>query len=136
MNMHTVSLWRPKCVQQTLLQAPALSIGTLEGDVVTQILMPKRMLIARIQAVVADFFRIPEEEMVSQRRSRYVARPRQVAMYLSRELTPKSLPDIGRFFGGRDHTTVMHAIRQIEKFCETDEDLRADVQLLRERLTA
>ena len=63
--------------------------------------------------------------MTSARRAREVARPRQVAMYLSKQLTPKSLPDIGRRFGGRDHTTVIHAVRQIEKLRASDAELDA-----------
>lgn len=70
--------------------------------------------IAEIQARVAGFYHIPLIEMTSARRAREVARPRQVAMYLAKRLTPNSLPAIGRRFGGRDHTTVMHAVRQIE----------------------
>src|SRR6185437_16380712 len=64
--------------------------------------------IAEIQYAVAERFGVPMMEMVSDRRARRVARPRQVAMYLSRELTPMSLPGIGKHFGGRDHTTIMH----------------------------
>jgi chromosomal replication initiator protein len=63
-----------------------------------------------------------------------VARPRQVAMYLSKQLTPKSLPDIGRRFGGRDHTTVIHAVRQIEKLRASDSELDADIRLLTRQL--
>jgi len=59
-----------------------------------------------------------------------VARPRQVAMYLAKQLTPRSLPEIGRRFGGRDHTTVIHAVRRIEKLRQTDAELDADVRLL------
>jgi chromosomal replication initiator protein len=71
--------------------------------------------------------------MTSARRGREVARPRQVAMYLSKQLTPKSLPDIGRRFGGRDHTTVIHGIRQVERLRETDCDIdRAVLSLTRE----
>jgi chromosomal replication initiator protein len=75
----------------------------------------RRISIDEIQTQVAEHYRIRKAEMVSARRAREVARPRQVAMYLSKQLTPKSLPDIGRRFGGRDHTTVIHAVRQIEK---------------------
>lgn len=74
--------------------------------------------IARIQRVVAHHYGIPLREMTSDRRFRAVARPRQVAMYLCRSLTPHSLPAIGLHFGGRDHTTVLHAIRTIEGLCQ------------------
>lgn len=92
-----------------------------------------RISVARIQERVAHYFRIPVLEMTSQRRGREVARPRQVAMYLSKQLTPKSLPDIGRRFGGRDHTTVIHGIRQVERLRETDFEIdRAVTALSRE----
>jgi chromosomal replication initiator protein len=64
-----------------------------------------------------------------------VARPRQVAMYLAKQLTPRSLPEIGKKFGGRDHTTVMHAVKQIEKLSESDRSLADDVIALRRKLS-
>jgi len=77
--------------------------------------------IAEIQHAVAQRFGVPMLEMVSERRAQRVARPRQVAMYLSREMTPYSLPAIGKHFGGRDHTTVMHACRRVEELKARDE---------------
>jgi chromosomal replication initiator protein len=74
-------------------------------------------------------------DMLSARRARAVARPRQVAMYLTKQLTPRSLPEIGRKFGGRDHTTVMHAIRRIEELRAVDAALNDDIELLRRLLT-
>jgi hypothetical protein len=74
--------------------------------------------VAHIQKVVAHYFGVPVREMTSARRSREVARPRQVAMYLARELTPFSLPMIGKLFGNRDHTTVIHALRVVEGLIE------------------
>jgi len=91
--------------------------------------------VSYIQAIVADHYRIPPREMTSQRRSQWIARPRQVAMYLTRELTPKSYPDIGRNFGGRDHTTVIHACKRIEKLMRDDVEIREDVHALHSRLT-
>src|SRR5690348_16182149 len=88
-----------------------------------------RLTISRIQQVVSEFFEIPEREMRSCRRFRDVARPRQIAMYLARELTPKSLPDIGRRFGNRDHTTVIHAIKTVEHLINIDADFAADVDV-------
>ncbi|WCT74366.1 chromosomal replication initiator protein DnaA [Sphingomonas naphthae] len=90
----------------------------------------RRVTIDEIQRRVSDHFRIRPSEMVSARRAREVARPRQIAMYLAKQLTPRSLPEIGRRFGGRDHTTVIHAVRQIEKLRATDAELDADVRLL------
>jgi chromosomal replication initiator protein len=94
----------------------------------------RRITIDEIQRCVADHYRIRQAEMTSARRAREVARPRQVAMYLSKQLTPRSLPEIGRRFGGRDHTTVIHAVRQIEKLRQTDAEMDADVRLLMRRL--
>jgi chromosomal replication initiator protein len=72
--------------------------------------------------------------MHSARRARAVARPRQIAMYLSKQLTSRSLPEIGRKFGGRDHTTVMHAVRKVEELREVDAVFADDVDLLRRML--
>ncbi|HMT44919.1 MAG TPA: chromosomal replication initiator protein DnaA [Chakrabartia sp.] len=90
----------------------------------------RRITIDEIQKRVSDHFRIRQAEMVSARRAREVARPRQIAMYLAKQLTPRSLPEIGRRFGGRDHTTVIHAVRQIEKLRGLDHDLDNDVRTL------
>jgi len=94
----------------------------------------RRISIDEIQTQVAEHYRIRKAEMTSARRAREVARPRQVAMYLSKQLTPKSLPDIGRRFGGRDHTTVIHAVRRIEKLRASDSELDADIRLLTRQL--
>ena len=72
--------------------------------------------------------------MVSVRRSRIVARPRQVAMYLSKVHTPKSLPEIGRLFGGRDHTTVMHAVKKVEELCQLDSAFADHIKVLKRSL--
>ena len=94
----------------------------------------RRISIDEIQTQVAEHYRIRKAEMTSARRAREVARPRQVAMYLSKQLTPKSLPDIGRRFGGRDHTTVIHAVKQIEKLRASDPEIDAAVRLLTRQL--
>lgn len=94
----------------------------------------RRILILEIQARVADHYHLPLIEMRSARRSREVARPRQVAMYLARNLTLKSLPEIGRMFGGRDHTTVIHAIRAIGARRVEDAELECDIRRLTARL--
>jgi chromosomal replication initiator protein len=90
----------------------------------------RRITIDEIQKRVSDHFRIRQAEMVSARRAREVARPRQIAMYLAKQLTPRSLPEIGRRFGGRDHTTVIHAVRQIERLRGIDTDIDNDVRAL------
>src|SRR5436190_6417876 len=94
----------------------------------------RRVTIDEIQRRVAEHFNIRLSEMTSDRRARAVARPRQVAMYLAKQLTLRSLPEIGRKFGGRDHTTVMHAVRKIEELTRTDPSLAEDVELLRRML--
>jgi len=90
----------------------------------------RRISIEDIQKQVADRYNIKVSDMHSARRSRVVARPRQVAMYLSKKLTVKSLPEIGRKFGGKDHTTVMHAVKRIEELMATDHEMANDVELL------
>ena len=94
----------------------------------------RRVTIDEIQRRVAEHFNVRLGEMTSDRRARAVARPRQVAMYLAKQLTTRSLPEIGRKFGGRDHTTVMHAVRKIEELKGTDPALAEDVELLRRML--
>jgi len=94
----------------------------------------RRVTIEEIQKRVAEHYNIRMADMHSARRARAVARPRQVAMYLSKQLTSRSLPEIGRKFGGRDHTTVMHAVRRIEELCLLDSTFAEDVDLLRRML--
>ena len=90
----------------------------------------RRLSMEEIQKRVSEHFKIRVSDMSSARRSRVVARPRQVAMYLSKQLTQRSLPEIGRAFGGRDHTTVMHAVRKIEELMKLDTAFAEDVELL------
>ena len=94
----------------------------------------RRITIDEIQKKVAEHFNIRVSDMHSARRARQVARPRQVAMYLAKQLTPRSLPEIGRKFGGRDHTTVIHAVRKIEELAAYDSAFKEDVELLRRLL--
>lgn len=94
----------------------------------------RRITIDEIQKRVAEHYNIRLTDMHSARRARIVARPRQVAMYLAKQLTPRSLPEIGRKFGGRDHTTVIHAVRKVEELVGQDQGLRDDVELLRRML--
>jgi len=94
----------------------------------------RRVSIEEIQKRVAEHFNIKVSDMHSARRARAVARPRQVAMYLSKQLTTHSLPEIGRKYGGRDHTTVMHAVRKIEELHSSDPSLSEDIDLLRRML--
>lgn len=91
--------------------------------------------IANIQKITAEYFNVRLQDLLSKRRVRSLARPRQIAMTLSKELTEHSLPEIGEAFGGRDHTTVMHACKTIRKFIETDPRMRQDWEQLIRTLT-
>jgi chromosomal replication initiator protein len=90
----------------------------------------RKLTMEEIQRRVAEHFKIRLSDMSSARRARVVARPRQVAMYLAKQLTSRSLPEIGRAFGGRDHTTVMHAVRKVDELCRDDQAFAEDVELL------
>ncbi|MEJ7925380.1 chromosomal replication initiator protein DnaA [Sphingobium sp. AN641] len=94
----------------------------------------RRITVDEIQKACAAHYRIDPTEMRSKRRARAVARPRQVAMYLAKKLTPRSLPEIGRIFGGRDHSTVIHAVRTIEDLRQSNPDIDADVRALQRLL--
>ena len=94
----------------------------------------RKITIEEIQRRVAEYYNVRLADMLSARRARAVARPRQVAMYLSKQLTTRSLPEIGRKFGGRDHTTVIHAVRKIDELCQVDSGIEEDVDLLRRML--
>jgi chromosomal replication initiator protein len=96
----------------------------------------KKLTIDEIQRKVADYYALKMTDLLSARRAREVARPRQVAMYLAKKLTPRSLPEIGRRFGGRDHTTVMHAVKRIEELRAADSELNNDVVHLTRLLDA
>ena len=88
----------------------------------------KVVTIEKIQNVTSNFYSINLQEMLSQRRSRPLARPRQIAMYLAKKLTTRSLPEIGRKFANRDHTTVIHAVKTIEKLCQNSEEMKKNVE--------
>jgi len=94
----------------------------------------RKLTIDDIQRRVADHYALKINDLISPRRAREVARPRQVAMYLAKMLTPRSLPEIGRRFGGRDHTTVMHAVKRIESLRALDHELDRDINHLRRAL--
>ena len=94
----------------------------------------RRVTIEEIQKKVAEHYSIRLTDMSSARRARAVARPRQVAMFLAKQLTSRSLPEIGRKFGNRDHTTVMHAVSRVTELMERDGTFAEDVELLRRLL--
>ena len=94
----------------------------------------KIITVDKIQNTVANFFNIPLAEMLSQRRSRPLARPRQMAMYLAKKMTTRSLPEIGRRFANRDHTTVIHAVKTITRLSEKDDEMKKNIDQLRSLL--
>lgn len=90
--------------------------------------------VENIQKVVSDFYKIKVAEMYSKRRPASIALPRQIAMYLAKELTQKSLPEIGDLFGGRDHTTVLHAIRKIQQLRQQNTDINREIHILEQQI--
>jgi len=119
----------------TLSQTP-LTIDAAEAAIrdLVRSREPKKVKIEDIQKLVATHFNVSRADILSSRRSASVVKPRQIAMYLSKVLTLRSLPEIGRRFGGRDHTTVLHAVRKIETAVQADTTLRDDVELLKRML--
>lgn len=94
----------------------------------------RRITVDEIQKTVADHFNMKQADLLSERRTRSVARPRQIAMYLCKQHTTRSYPDIGRRFGGRDHTTVLHGVRKIDELMAQDEQIARDVEALTRKL--
>ena len=97
-------------------------------------LSENNVTIDNIQTIVCKFFKISKNEMLSARRSRYLVRPRQTAIYLSKILTSKSLPEIGRAFSNRDHTTVIHSVKTIEKLRKEDSELNSNIDSLKSKI--
>ena len=95
---------------------------------------PKKVKIEDIQRVVSKHFNVTKADLLSARRTRTVVRPRQIAMYLAKSLTPRSLPEIGRRFGNRDHTTVLHAVRKIEEMATADRGFADEIEMLKRLL--
>jgi chromosomal replication initiator protein len=100
-------------------------------DVFNQI---RVITVDKIQNVVSNYFNIALSEMLSQRRSRPLARPRQIAMYLAKKMTTRSLPEIGRRFANRDHTTVIHAVKTITRLSEQDEEMKKNISQIKSLL--
>ena len=108
------------------MDGAAMAIADLIGN-----REPRRIRIEEIQKVVARHYNVTKHDLLSARRTRTVVRPRQIAMYLAKTMTPRSYPEIGKRFGGRDHTTVLHAVRKIEGMVAADEILAQEVEFLR-----
>lgn len=124
----------------TLVARVGGDLARLSLDEAQAILRPhlscteKRVTVDTIQKVVAEHFGLKQADMISERRARAVARPRQAAMWIAKQITTRSLPDIGRRFGGRDHTTVLHAVRRIEALRMDDPALARDLDILLRKL--
>ena len=124
----------------TLIARVGGDIGRLTLDEAQAILRPhlsvteRKVTVDLIQKTVAEHYALKQADLISERRARAVARPRQVAMWLAKQITTRSLPDIGRRFGGRDHTTVLHAVRRIEQLKAEDPVLAQDVEVLLRKL--
>lgn len=125
----------------TLVAVAGTRLSKLTVEEVSQLLQPnlkgsveRRITVDEIQKVTADHYSLKQADLLSERRTRSVARPRQVAMWLCKQLTTRSYPDIGRRFGGRDHTTVLHAVKKIEELMASDEQIARDCEALLRRL--
>ncbi|MGH6888811.1 MAG: chromosomal replication initiator protein DnaA [Rhizomicrobium sp.] len=116
-----------------LTQNP-LALNQAVNTIVSRGTATRRTSIEDIQRKIADFYKLELRDFQSSQRSRRVARPRQVAMFLARAITERSLPEIGRRFGGRDHTTVLHACRRIAALCDEDPTFRQEIDFLKQVL--
>jgi chromosomal replication initiator protein len=117
------------------LTKKAITMEMTEEAVGLRLMPGAKTSIEDIQRKTAEFYKLDVRDFHSPQRARRVARPRQVAMYLSRKLTTRSLPEIGRRFGGRDHTTVLHACRRVEELCAEDALFRQEVDFLQQMLS-
>jgi len=114
-------------------KAPSLSeVRVILKDLLN--LSENKVTIDAIQTIVCKFFKISKNEMLSPRRSRYLVRPRQTAIYLAKTLTSKSLPEIGRAFSNRDHTTVIHSVKTIDKLRKEDNELSVNIGILKNKI--
>ena len=104
-----------------------LTIGECKNILKDVFNKTKIVTVDKIQNSVSNFFNITLSEMLSQRRSRPLARPRQIAMYLAKKMTSRSLPEIGRRFANRDHTTVIHAVKTITRLSEQDDEMKKNI---------
>lgn len=126
-----------RLLAHTILAGAPLSIEAAEAAIrdLIRVREPKRVKIEDIQKLVATHFNVSRADILSSRRTANVVRPRQIAMYLAKTMTLRSLPEIGRRFGGRDHTTVLHAVRKIENLVSKDTDLNQELELLKRLLS-
>ena len=128
-NLYEGSLWRYESSFGNLLRDHR---ARFRGDLLN--INENKVNIDSIQTLVCKFYKISKNEMLSPRRSRYLVRPRQTAIYLSKMLTSKSLPEIGRAFSNRDHTTVIHSVKTIEKLRKEDNELNMNIDSLKNKI--
>lgn len=122
-------------VAQSEFLGTSISLESIQDSLAdSRYAMGQRLSVDKIQRMIATEFHIGLDDMISKRRAREIARPRQIAMYFCKKFTKRSLPDIGRRFGGRDHTTVMHAVKRIENLRLEDEEFHAHMNSLEKRL--
>ena len=125
----------------TLVASAGVRLGSLTLEEAMALLQPnlkvaveRRVTVDEIQKLTSDHFGLKQADLLSERRTRSVARPRQVAMWLCKQHTTRSYPDIGRRFGGRDHTTVLHAVKKVEELLLADDQIARDVEALTRKL--
>ncbi|PWT81009.1 MAG: chromosomal replication initiator protein DnaA [Acidobacteria bacterium] len=125
-----------RLLAHTILAGSPLTVESAEAAIrdLIRVKEPKRVKIEDIQKLVATHFNVSRADILSSRRTANVVRPRQIAMYLAKAMTLRSLPEIGRRFGGRDHTTVLHAVRKIEELVSRDAALSQELELLKRLL--
>lgn len=125
-----------RLLAHSTLSGASLSVEMAEAAIrdLVRTREPKRVKIEDIQKLVGNHYSVSRSDILSSRRTANVVRPRQIAMYLAKILTPRSLPEIGRRFGGRDHTTVLHAVRKIEALTVKDRTLSEEIELLKRML--
>ena len=111
-----------------------LTIGDCKNILKDVFSQTKIITVDKIQNIVSNYFNISLSEMLSQRRSRPLARPRQIAMYLSKKMTTRSLPEIGRRFANRDHTTVIHAVKTITRLFDQDDEMKKNINQIKSLL--
>jgi chromosomal replication initiator protein len=125
----------------TLVASAGPRLGSLTLEEAMALLQPnlkvaveRRVTVDEIQKLVSEHFGLKQADLLSERRTRAIARPRQVAMWLCKQHTTRSYPDIGRRFGGRDHTTVLHAVKKVEELLQADDQIARDVEALTRKL--
>jgi chromosomal replication initiator protein len=125
-----------RLLHHTTLTRQPITMELAERELKDMVRPPelRRVRIEEIQRIVARQYNVSRSDLLSARRTANVVRPRQIAMYLAKTLTLRSLPEIGRRFGGRDHTTVLHAVRKIENLIGNDTTLAAEIEVLKGQL--